>query len=228
MIRFIRFRRRRGLPVARLVPVLAAAVALLHGTGPACAEPPPPASLDDTIRSAELIFEGTVQAVEFRNSKASSGKSGIPHTFVTWQIHHVFKGKTQNGAITARFLGDSNVFELGEGVTGTSAGWEGATWAVDPGTVSTHPGVLTNAAIVVRPEDLGIASTAAKAPAGANTVPAVVTDVEYMGSYRTAMLALGASGVKGRARLDAFDSTLSIGDEVVAFWRPERQRIVAA
>ncbi len=129
---------------------------------------------------------------------------------------------------TARFLGDSNVFELGAGVTGTSTGWDGATWSVDPAGVATHPGVLTNAAVVVRPEDLGIAASAAKAPAGSNTVPAVVTDVEYMGSYRTAMLALGSSGVKGRARLDAFDSTLSIGDEVVAHWRPERQRIVAA
>ena len=129
---------------------------------------------------------------------------------------------------TARFLGDSNVFELGAGVTGSTTGWDGATWSVDPDTVATHPGVLTAAAVVVRPEDLGIARTAAKAPAGSNTVPAVVTDVEYMGSYRTAMLALGSAGVKGRARLDAFDSTLNIGDEVVAHWRPERQRIVAA
>jgi len=129
---------------------------------------------------------------------------------------------------TARFLGDSNVFELGTGVTGTTTGWSGATWSIDPATVATHSGVLTDAAVVVRPEDLGIARTASKAPAGSNTVSAVVSDVEYMGSYRTAMLALGASGVKGRARLDAFDSTLSIGDEVVAHWRPERQRIVAA
>ena len=57
---------------------------------------------------------------------------------------------------------------------------------------------------------------------------AVVSDVEYMGSYRTVMLALGSAGTTGRARIDAFDSTLAIGDEVVAWWRPERQRIVAA
>jgi putative spermidine/putrescine transport system ATP-binding protein len=55
-----------------------------------------------------------------------------------------------------------------------------------------------------------------------------VTDVEYMGSYRTAMLALGPSGVKGRARIDAFDSALTRGDDVVAWWRPQRQRVVAA
>lgn len=129
---------------------------------------------------------------------------------------------------TARFLGDSNVFELDGGVSGTTTGWQGATWSVDPGTVATHSGVLTAAAVVVRPEDLGIARDASSVPAGTNTAPAIVTDVEYMGSYRTAMLALGESGAKGRARLDAFDTTLTLGDRVVAYWRPERQRVVAA
>jgi putative spermidine/putrescine transport system ATP-binding protein len=129
---------------------------------------------------------------------------------------------------TARFLGDSNVFELGVGAKGTSAHWDGATWAIDPATVAGHPGVLTNSAVVVRPEDLSIARTGEKPPTGANSVRAVVRDVEYMGSYRTVMLALGSAATTGRARIDAFDSTLAIGDEVVAWWRPERQRIVAA
>ena len=129
---------------------------------------------------------------------------------------------------TARFLGDSNVFELDGGATGTSAGWDGETWAVDTDTVAAHPGVLTRGAVVVRPEDVEIVRTASKVPAGANSVRAVVTDVEYMGSYRTAVLALGSPGVKGRARIDAFDSALTRGDEVVAWWRPQRQRVVAA
>ena len=129
---------------------------------------------------------------------------------------------------TARFLGDSNVFELDGGATGSSAGWDGETWAVDPDTVAAHPGVLTRGAVVVRPEDVEIVRTASKVPAGANSVRAVVTDVEYMGSYRTAVLALGSPGVKGRARIDAFDSALTRGDEVVAWWRPQRQRVVAA
>jgi putative spermidine/putrescine transport system ATP-binding protein len=129
---------------------------------------------------------------------------------------------------TARFLGDSNVFELGTGTGGTTTGWDGATWAVDPGTVAAHPGVLTNAAVVVRPEDMSIVAPGQRTPAGTNSVRAIVTDVEYMGSYRTAMLSLGSAGVVGRARLDAFDSTLTIGGEVVAYWRPERQRVVAA
>lgn len=129
---------------------------------------------------------------------------------------------------TARFLGDSNVFELGAGAGAATVGWDGATWAVDPGTVAAHPGVLSNAAVVVRPEDMSIGAVGQRTPAGTNSTRAIITDVEYMGSYRTAMLSLGSAGVVGRARLDAFDSTLTIGGEVVAHWRPERQRVVAA
>jgi len=129
---------------------------------------------------------------------------------------------------TARFLGDSNVFELDGGATGTSIGWDGQTWAVEADTVAAHPGVLTHGAVVVRPEDVEIVRTGSEVPAGANSVRAVVADVEYMGAYRTAVLALGSPGVKGRARIDAFDSALTRGDEVVAWWRPQRQRVVAA
>ena len=129
---------------------------------------------------------------------------------------------------TARFLGDSNVFELGEGATGAKTGWDGETWAIDADTVAEHPGVLSSAAVVVRPEDVSIVRPGDRTPAGSNSVRATITDVEYMGAYRTAMLSLGAAGVVGRARLDAFDSTLAIGDAVVAHWRPERQRVVAA
>lgn len=127
---------------------------------------------------------------------------------------------------TARFLGDSNVFDLGTGVTGGSTTWEGEIWAVESGTVAGHPGVLSHAAVVVRPEDVSIVRDDREVPSGANHARAVVTDLEYMGSYRTAMLAFGE--LKGRARIDAFDSTLAIGDEIVAWWRPQRQRIVAA
>ena len=129
---------------------------------------------------------------------------------------------------TARFLGDSNVFELGGGTVGAKVGWEGETWAVDPTTVANHPGVRSASAVVVRPEDLGIARKRGEVPSGANAVSATVRDVEYMGSYRILMLALGGGGVIGRARIDAFESGLSIDDEVVAWWRPQRQRIVAA
>jgi putative spermidine/putrescine transport system ATP-binding protein len=128
----------------------------------------------------------------------------------------------------ARFLGDSNVFELDGGADGGAVAWQGRSWSVAPDTVAGHPGVLIRAAVVVRPEDLAIARTERDVPAGANSVPARVTDVEFMGSYRTAMLALGPQGVTGRARIDASDGSLAVGDDVVAHWRPERQRIVAA
>ena len=129
---------------------------------------------------------------------------------------------------TARFLGDSNVFDLGDSPFDAKAGWEGQSWSVEPSTVAEHPGVRSRSAIVVRPEDVCIARDRASVPAGANTVDATVRDLEYMGSYRTAMLALGQAGQAGRARIDALDSTLSLGDQVVAWWKPERQRIVAA
>ena len=120
------------------------------------------------------------------------------------------------------------MFDLGDAQFDTKAGWGGQTWSIEPGTVAAHPGVRSRSAVVVRPEDVGIARDRASVPAGANSVEATVRDLEYMGSYRTAMLALGASGQSGRARIDALDSTLALGDEVVAWWKPERQRIVAA
>lgn len=129
---------------------------------------------------------------------------------------------------TARFLGDSNVFELGGGATGDSVGWDGETWKTPRSTVASHPGVASSAAVVVRPEDVGIVAAGGKVPAGRNSARAVVTDVEYMGSYRTAMLALGSAGLRGRARIDAFDDSVAIGDQVIAHWQPERQRVVAA
>nr|WP_231710105.1 ABC transporter ATP-binding protein [Arthrobacter zhangbolii] len=129
---------------------------------------------------------------------------------------------------TARFLGDSNVFDLGDAGFGEHAVWEDRTWSVDPRTVAGHAGVRSRSAIVVRPEDLFIALDPGSVPAGANTIPATIKDLEYMGSYRTALLNLGRGNLGGRARIDALGSTLNIGDAVTAWWRPERQRIVAA
>ncbi|BDO42727.1 ABC transporter ATP-binding protein [Cellulomonas sp. NTE-D12] len=136
---------------------------------------------------------------------------------------------------TARFLGDSNVLDIGGGTAGDtarwdgrSAGWDGRTLAVAPTTVAAHPGVRERRAIVVRPEDLGIALDQADVPPGANCVAATVRDVEFMGPYRTLLLNLGSVGAPGRARLDAFGAALSIGDRVQAWWMPERARVVAA
>ena len=129
---------------------------------------------------------------------------------------------------TARFLGDSNVFDLDGAVAGPTAGWDGRSWSIAPGTVSSHPGTAERAAVVVRPEDVRVAHDPAEVPPGSNSVGAVVRDLEYMGSYRTALLDLGRTRQLGRARVDALDSTFTVGDQVTAWWKPERQRIVAA
>ncbi|MEV6517587.1 ABC transporter ATP-binding protein [Micromonospora chalcea] len=128
---------------------------------------------------------------------------------------------------TARFLGDSTVFTLSQ-ATGTTTVWEGEVWSVDSRTVSGLVREGRPAALVVRPEDVRIAADRDAVPPDANCAAAIVRDIEYMGAYRTAMLSLGGAGdVMGRARLDALESDLRIGQPVVAWWRVDRQRIVA-
>ncbi|MEV5410373.1 ABC transporter ATP-binding protein [Thermopolyspora sp. NPDC052614] len=129
---------------------------------------------------------------------------------------------------TARFLGDSNVFELGQGAPGGSVVWDGETWGIDPATVSPHPGVRANSAIVVRPEDVEVAAGRDEVPSGANAVRATVRDVEYMGSYRTLLLSMGERGLPGRTRVSPLRGDYAIGDRIVVWWRPASQRIVAA
>ena len=135
--------------------------------------------------------------------------------------------KAPETLFTARFLGDSTVFEL-SGLTGTSAGWGGATWTVDPRTVADRVGAAGRAALVVRPEDVHLVSRADQVPAGVNSVAARVVDISYLGAYRTVSLALGPTGVLGMARLDATETQLGLGGDVVAWWGTDRQRVVAA
>jgi putative spermidine/putrescine transport system ATP-binding protein len=128
----------------------------------------------------------------------------------------------------AKFLGDSTVFELGDQDVGRSVRWEDRAWGVAEGTVAARAGVLAGStALLVRPESLSVVRAASDAPAGSNTVSARVRDVEYMGSYRTLLLNVGNSGVAGRARIEATGESFAIGDEVVAWWHPHAQRVVA-
>ena len=127
----------------------------------------------------------------------------------------------------ARFLGDSNVFESSSPVDGKLT-WEDNVWEIDATTVSAQARPDAPAALVVRPEDIRIATDERDVPPGANAVTATVRDLAYLGSYRTAVLALGRSGVIGRVRLDALDSTVQVGQSVHAWWRVERQRLVAS
>ncbi len=131
---------------------------------------------------------------------------------------------------TARFLGDSNVFDIadsGGATSGSAVAWEDRTLAVEAGTVSPRVAAGAPAALVVRPEDVRIATTPDAVPAGANHVSATVRQLDYLGSYRTAVLALGGGGTVGRARLAPQEDDLRVGQSVTAWWHVDRQRVVA-
>jgi putative spermidine/putrescine transport system ATP-binding protein len=138
--------------------------------------------------------------------------------------------QTPDSLFAARFLGDSNVFEL-SGAPGDTVAWEDTIWSVDSRTVSARAagaGVSGHVALVVRPEDVRISPTEHPTPPGVNTVSATIRDIEYMGAYRTAVLSIGHGGVLGRARLDAMEAGLTAGQQVVAWWPVDRQRLVTA
>ncbi|MFF5180577.1 ABC transporter ATP-binding protein [Micromonospora sp. NPDC000316] len=127
---------------------------------------------------------------------------------------------------TARFLGDSNVFELARRADDTVV-WENTVWALDSRTVSARASAGGRAALVVRPEDVRVGADDAAVPAGVNSVPATIRDIGYMGAYRTAVLSFGRDGTVGRARFDATQTDLSVGQSVTAWWRVDKQRVVA-
>jgi len=124
---------------------------------------------------------------------------------------------------TATFLGDSNVFELTERGTDTVR-WQDSVWSVRGEATPTDG----DASLIVRPEDVRVVGDVRDVPAGASSTAATVTDLEYLGAYRTAMLAFGDSRTVGRARLDASDTTdVRPGDPVVAWWPVDRQTVVS-
>jgi putative spermidine/putrescine transport system ATP-binding protein len=126
---------------------------------------------------------------------------------------------------TARFLGDSNVFEL-DRLTDTTAVRGERSWALDPSTVADQARSTGAAALVVRPEDVHVALTEDAVPPGVASLPATVVDVQYLGSYRTVLLSY-AGGVTGQARVDASETQVAPGQAVHTWWRVERQRIVS-
>lgn len=63
-------------------------------------------SVDEMVKRAAFIFEGTVIAVQFRLSEQSNGEpSRNPYTFVTYQVHRILKGNYNSGQLTLRFVG---------------------------------------------------------------------------------------------------------------------------
>ena len=125
---------------------------------------------------------------------------------------------------TARFLGDSLVFDPLEG-DDRVARWQEHSWSLAPGSVA-EGARSGERALVVRPEDVCLVLDAADVPPGASSLPVEVLSVEFLGAYRSATLAIGSDGMTGLARLDSRAVDVGVGEQVVAWWPVERQRVV--
>jgi hypothetical protein len=67
---------------------------------------PEPLDLDKMIREADFIFQGSVTDVQYKMSTQRGANTDVlPHTFVTYKIDRVLKGKAPSQTITLRFLG---------------------------------------------------------------------------------------------------------------------------
>ncbi len=108
-----------GALVAFALAVLSASAAVAHQT------PGNPIDIREFSREADLIFKGTVVDVQYRESEPAplvdptTGRpvldeegqpekedaSSLPHTFVTYQVERVYKGRAPGGSVTLRFMG---------------------------------------------------------------------------------------------------------------------------
>lgn len=61
--------------------------------------------VDAAMESADFVFEGVVERIDFASSRAVEGQPALPHTFVTYRIGRVFKGRSASPTVTLRFLG---------------------------------------------------------------------------------------------------------------------------
>lgn len=122
----------------------------------------------------------------------------------------------------ARFLGESNVF-AGRHLSAEVYAWHDRKWKVS-GPAST----AEQHALVVRPELMAVAADEASVPPGANTAPAVVTDVSFYGTYYRIELVFGDDSV-GCAVLPVGEpAAVDPGTRVIAYWRPGDQVLVPA
>jgi len=63
-------------------------------------------SFDARLRQAEFIFQGVVTDVTYARSQPTElDGDRLPHTFVTFQIERIFKGRAVGNTVTVRFLG---------------------------------------------------------------------------------------------------------------------------
>ncbi len=85
---------------------LIAAAVLLGVSAVASGASHGPLDAAKAARDAELIFKGTVEAVDYAFSDVGDGtRPKIPHTFVTYRIEKTFKGSTDGDTVTLRFVG---------------------------------------------------------------------------------------------------------------------------
>lgn len=68
-----------------------------------------PATIPPTFQAlteqADMVFQGKVTKIEYKNSATTDGTKGSPYTFVTYQISQVIAGSYSDPTITLRFLG---------------------------------------------------------------------------------------------------------------------------
>lgn len=74
---------------------------------PARASTAPTLTLPQMLEQADLVFAGVVVSIETRSSTVlESGDVVLPHSFVTFRIEELVKGKSSSGdMITLRFIG---------------------------------------------------------------------------------------------------------------------------
>jgi hypothetical protein len=92
----------------KLTLCMLSAISLIIQLSPnASASVSEPVSEQQMVTKAEIIFEGVVHKIEYRLSNSSSKyENPIPHTFVTFKIEKIFKGKSEDKeSITLRFAG---------------------------------------------------------------------------------------------------------------------------
>jgi hypothetical protein len=87
---------------------LAAVLAAFCCVAPVVASSIPPVTEEDLVRKSELIFQGVVMRIDHRKAGfRTTGDATLPHTFVTFQVERILKGKHTGSSsqFTLRQLG---------------------------------------------------------------------------------------------------------------------------
>ena len=99
----------KGMPtiVGRAIYALSSTVALsatsTYAHSPVSREEA--SELRQLVKRSNLIFQGRVVKVEYRNSEATDDEPELPHAFVTYRMSNVLHGEKAEDVLTIRFLG---------------------------------------------------------------------------------------------------------------------------